>query len=571
MKKLIALFLCMLIALSTLTATAVFAQEAPAEGTVITIEEADTVSDTDSYVLTDDGEPVLKVVRVKEFGATAALSDTAANEYYTAEFMIPESDYSVFLTGLTQDNVGEIRQAIIGSYVEGEDFSLTNLGFIDAEKTGENDGDDNLCWAASTSNLLTYTGWAAQAGFDSADDLFEAFIDAFENKGGNVKFATGWFINGVSATGLSQPREGTGNYLPLYNYSDLVEELDLRSNCSGQLATVYDRLKSGYGVSLSLSIYGAEGYEGAHAVTCWGFVTDSRYPKTSKQFYKSIFTTDSDSHKYYVTDGKDRRDADDVMSLFALEPVEQEGTDTYRFDITQKQTALITTAVTIMPFSEDVPHETSPDATMDMINSPDIILDPFVLTDDPEQDNPVTTFTPNATIYYQPYMMNAANADYYGKLSLRVSVKNSQGNEVYSKVFTYNQNITISPNAGMRYNKESFNKKLPVGDYTITAVFNANHQTEEAYFFNNTRSIDFKVREQYLIGDIDGDEEVSAVDVTKFQRVIARMESDADDKMRQRGDVNENDGLDMLDVTFLQRYLAHTSIQYPVNELRFYD
>ena len=571
MKKLIALFLCMLIALSTLTATAVFAQEAPAEGTVITIEEADTVSDTDSYVLTDDGEPVLKVVRVKEFGATAALSDTAANEYYTAEFMIPESDYSVFLTGLTQDNVGEIRQAIIGSYVEGEDFSLTNLGFIDAEKTGEKDGDDNLCWAASTSNLLTYTGWAAQAGFDSADDLFEAFIDAFENKGGNVKFATGWFINGVSATGLSQPREGTGNYLPLYNYSDLVEELDLRSNCSGQLATVYDRLKSGYGVSLSLSIYGAEGYEGAHAVTCWGFVTDSRYPKTSKQFYKSIFTTDSDSHKYYVTDGKDRRDADDVMSLFALEPVEQEGTDTYRFDITQKQTALITTAVTIMPFSEDVPHETSPDATMDMINSPDIILDPFVLTDDPEQDNTVTTFTPNATIYYQPYMMNAANADHYGKLSLRVSVKNSQGNEVYSKVFTYNQNITISPNAGMRYNKESFNKKLPVGDYTITAVFNANHQTEEAYFFNNTRSIDFKVREQYLIGDIDGDEEVSAVDVTKFQRVIARMESDADDKMRQRGDVNENDGLDMLDVTFLQRYLAHTSIQYPVNELRFYD
>ena len=343
MKKLIAVFLCMLIAVNALTATVVFAQEAPAEGTVITIEEADTVSDTDSYVLTDDGEPVLKVVRVKEFGATAALSDSVANEYYTAEFMIPESNYSVFLTGLTQDNVGEIRQAIIDSYVEGEDFALTNLGFIDAEKTGEKDGDDNLCWAASTSNLLTYTGWAAQAGFDSADDLFEAFIDAFEDKGGNVKFATGWFINGVSASSLSQPREDTGKYLPQYNYTDLVEEFDMTQNCAGQLATVYDRLKNGSGVSLSLNIYGTEGYEGAHAVTCWGFVTDARYPKTSKQFYKSIFTTDSDSHKYYVTDGKDRRDADDVMSLFALEPVDQEGTDTYRFDITEKQTALIST------------------------------------------------------------------------------------------------------------------------------------------------------------------------------------------------------------------------------------
>ena len=206
-----------------------------------------------------------------------------------------------------------------------------------------------------------------------------------------------------------------------------------------------------------------------------------------------------------------------------------------------------------------------------MINSPDIILDPFVLTDDPEQDNTVTTFTPNATIYYQPYMMNAANEDYYGKLSLQISVKDSQGNEVYAKAFNYHQNLTIPSETGMRYNKESFNKKLPVGDYTITAVFNANHQTEEAYFFNNTRSIDFKVREQYLIGDLDGDEEVSAVDVTMFQRVIARLEINVDDKMKQRGDVNDMDGLDMLDVTFLQRYLAHTSIQYPVNELRFYD
>lgn len=571
MKKLIAVFLCMLIAVNALTATVVFAQEAPAEGTVITIEEADTVSDTDSYVLTDDGEPVLKVVRVKEFGATAALSDSVANEYYTAEFMIPESNYSVFLTGLTQDNVGEIRQAIIDSYVEGEDFALTNLGFIDAEKTGEKDGDDNLCWAASTSNLLTYTGWAAQAGFDSADDLFEAFIDAFEDKGGNVKFATGWFINGVSASSLSQPREDTGKYLPQYNYTDLVEEFDMTQNCAGQLATVYDRLKNGSGVSLSLNIYGTEGYEGAHAVTCWGFVTDARYPKTSKQFYKSIFTTDSDSHKYYVTDGKDRRDADDVMSLFALEPVDQEGTDTYRFDITEKQTALISTAVTIVPFSEAVPSETSPDATLDMINYPDIILDPFVLTDDPEQDNTVTTFTPNAVIYYQPYMMNAANADYYGKLSLQISVKDSQGNEVYAKAFNYHQNLTIPSETGMRYNKESFNKKLPVGDYTITASFNSSHQTAEAYFFNNTRSIDFKVREQYLIGDIDGDEEVSAVDVTMFQRVIARMEINVDDKMKQRGNVNDMDGLDMLDVTFLQRYLAHVDIQYPVNELRFYN
>ena len=53
--------------------------------------------------------------------------------------------------------------------------------------------------------------------------------------------------------------------------------------------------------------------------------------------------------------------------------------------------------------------------------------------------------------------------------------------------------------------------------------------------------------------------------------MIAKLEINVDDKMKQRGAVNENDGLDMLDVTFLQRYLAHVDIKYPVNELRFYN
>lgn len=558
--------------MSMMTSTAVFAQEAPEAEQVIDIDrmDADTVPDAESYTIVDDNDTLLEVVHVNEPGMTAALNDVAQTGYYTAEFMIPESNYQVYLTGLTRDNVSEIRQAIIDSYTEGEDFDLKNLGFIDAEKTWDNDGDDNMCWAASASNLLTYTGWAAQAGFDSTDDLFEAFIDAFEDEGGDVRFATGWFINGVAAPKFAQPRAGTGGYLPQYHYNDLAEEFDLRQNCAGQLATVFDRLKDGYGVSLSLDIYNSDGYEGAHAVTCWGFVTDVRYPKTSKQFYKSVLVTDSDSDKYDVQGDTDRREADDVMSLYMLEPEEQEEVDTYRFNISDRQIALITWADTIAPFSAEVPYETASDATLDMINYPDIVLNPFVLTDDLDDESTVTTFAPDSTIYYQPYMMNVANADYVGTISLQISVKDSQENEIYSKVFTYNRNVTISPFFGMRYDKESFGKKLPVGDYTITATFNSDHQTAEAYFFNNTRSIDFKVRERYLLGDANNDGSVDITDATKIQRILAYLET-ADDSLIPRSDVNGSGDLDLLDATLIMRHLVQIEMSYPIDVERFYE
>ena len=572
MKKLIAALLSVLLVISVFTSTAVVAQETPDGEQIIDIEraDADTVPDADSYTIEDDGESLLKVVHVKEPGATAALDDSATNGYYTADFMLPQTSYHVYLSGLTQDNVDEIRGAIIASYTEGEDFDLKNLGFIDAEKTGPTDGDENMCWAASTSNLLTYTGWAAQAGFDSTDDLFEAFINNFTDAGGNIDYATGWFLNGVTPPDGAQPTAGSGGYLPQYSFTDVVEDYDLYQNCAAQLATVYDKLQNGYGVSLSVDIYGRSGYEGGHAITLWGFVTDTRYPKTSEQFYKNLFITDSDSDKFWVKEGKDRRDADDVMSLYALEPVKQEGIDTYRFDITDQQIALISEAKTVVPFSEDVPHETSPDAKMDPNRYPDIVLDPFILTDDVNDEHTVTTFAPDVPIYYQPYMMNVANADYVGKLALQVSVSDSQGNTLYTKDFNYNRNVTINPSRGMAFSMTSIDPTLPVGDYTITASFNMDYSTEEAYYFNNTRSVNFKVREQYLIGDADGNGIVNASDLTKIQRVLVKLGT-GDELFEQRCDIDGNGVISILDVTLTMRYLARMDLSYPIDETRFYD
>lgn len=574
MKKLTAIILCVFIIICMMSSTAVFAQEAPVAKQIIDVNDtdADTPPATDNYILTDDGDAVLEVRHVQTPGLTAALNDTTLNGYYTAEFMLPETNYRVFLTGLTENNVDEIRQEIINCYAEGEDFDMEDLGFIDTEKTWANDGDENLCWAASTSNLLTYTGWAAQAGFTSTDDVFEAYIDAFNDDGGNVEYATGWFINGIAAPGGAQPAAGSGKFLPQYDYSDIVETIDVYEACSEKLKTVYDRLKEGYGVSLSLDIYGSEGYEGAHAVSCWGFVTDIRYPATHKEHYKNVFITDSDSDQFWVQGDTERRDVEDVMSLYALDPVEQEGIDSYLFDITNSQMALITEAVTIMPYSADIPCETSTDATKNSLTTPDITIDPFVLTDDSTDDDETKTiFAPNATIYYHPYMMNVSSVTYSGPMYLTVTVKNAQGNTVYSRNFNYSSTWTIEPMVGSAFSKQSITPKLGVGDYTITASFNPNHNKTEAYYFNNVKTISFKVRESYIAGDADNDGSVTGIDVTLMQRYLARLTVNADDNFSQRGDINENGVLDLMDVTYLQRYLANADVLYPVNVSRYYD
>ena len=201
MKRILTV-ICIILAVCMLSTTTVFAQGISAADSVdaIDVADADAAAVGGSYTLTDDGEPVLEVAHVHKPGLTAALSDRS-NGYYTAEFMLPETNYQVYLTGLTQNNADELRRMIIGAYTEGEDFDLTNLGFIDAEKTWADDGDENLCWAASASNLLTYTGWAAQAGFASTDDVFEAFISVFDDDGGNVECPAGIFQTGTLSPG----------------------------------------------------------------------------------------------------------------------------------------------------------------------------------------------------------------------------------------------------------------------------------------------------------------------------------------------------------------------------------
>lgn len=70
--------------------------------------------------------------------------------------------------------------------------------------------------------------------------------------------------------------------------------------------------------------------------------------------------------------------------------------------------------------------------------------------------------------------------------------------------------------------------------------------------------------ETYLIGDADGDGEITILDATKVQRVLADLDKD-DGAIAQRASMVD-DELNIMDATVIQRYLADLECGYPVGQ-----
>lgn len=68
----------------------------------------------------------------------------------------------------------------------------------------------------------------------------------------------------------------------------------------------------------------------------------------------------------------------------------------------------------------------------------------------------------------------------------------------------------------------------------------------------------------WVLGDTDGDGEVSIVDATVIQRYLANMAVKDEERVKICGDIN-GDGVDILDATLIQRYLASFIVPYPID------
>lgn len=156
--------------------------------------------------------------------------------------------------------------------------------YHDADKSWSNPDDDLMCWAASASNVLAWTGWGSHIG--DADAIFAYFQDHWTDQGGNAYYGLEWWFDGdnnsVGLSGWSQVDVPGGGFYPDHNFYDywLYSSSDHYA-----MENIEFLLTNGYATSVSV----ANDTIG-HAITAWGIEYN---PDGS---YKGLWITDSDDY-----------------------------------------------------------------------------------------------------------------------------------------------------------------------------------------------------------------------------------------------------------------------------------
>ena len=526
----------------------------------------------DSYTILAGEEEILGVEPSGDGDADETAGEEASGGFYSVRFPLPETTKEVFLTGLTASRVEEIQEKLIQHYAEGPDFDLEDLSFIDVEKTLPEDGDENLCWAATSSNLLTYTGWAAQAGFDTTDDVFDAFVNAFEDKGGNPYYGIGWFFNGVNRFGTSTEEaasaaEGTGGYIADYAFEQYVGSVNIVGDSVSGFRSLRDHLDSGDGISLDVTLINTHtGNNSGHSMTCWGYVIDTDHSENEAGYNAGLLLTDSDSD--WVKEG-DRRGAPNILHVISLASAGSGAELDYYFRL-PGYIAYVDDFNYLQPYADTLTKETCDDATRDKVTTPDLyISDAYFGTDTAAAATKLEKIKSNTRFYFTPIVRNMADADYSGPLQVYTEVTGADG-----VVMTDNEQVGVSIPAegGLSFGTSVQRPQgLPAGDYTMTFYLNREHPAEEAYYYNNVFSFDFKVRDSYIIGDVNGDGDVDVLDATTIQRILAEYEVSATDGYMERAILN---GVERTDITFattIQRWLVDYEVAYPIGESTLYN
>lgn len=82
-----------------------------------------------------------------------------------------------------------------------DQYNFNNLTWTDVEKDAQ-PGDDLLCWAGTAANMLEFTGWGfvdTLPVMTNSDDMFEHFVDNWQDNGGWMDTAINWWFTGDAA------------------------------------------------------------------------------------------------------------------------------------------------------------------------------------------------------------------------------------------------------------------------------------------------------------------------------------------------------------------------------------
>ncbi|MDL2269655.1 calcium-binding protein, partial [Desulfosarcina sp. OttesenSCG-928-G17] len=266
------------------------------------------------FKTTTHGDASISITVQDEYGATSAATYDLFTPYDT-ELALDNGDVARFIGAIDFSNHAfkDDNTWWMGSLYGV--LSFIDSAIVDAEKSNSNSGDDLMCWAATTANLLTWSGWAQQSSLsiaegDTAEDaVFAVFVQNFTSgatSGGNSMLGMEWFFKGTSVydhvTGaFDRPGENSGNYLNLDGKKFISSKAEVELGTQDAFYTFLDNtFDLGYALGFSVTFYTDATFNtlkgGGHALTCWGYTYDNKgtVNNTSDDVLTGLIVSDSD-------------------------------------------------------------------------------------------------------------------------------------------------------------------------------------------------------------------------------------------------------------------------------------
>ncbi|MGN0181034.1 MAG: hypothetical protein ACI4DP_01240 [Candidatus Ornithomonoglobus sp.] len=455
---------------------------------IISVKLNDIISNRDMGIA-EDGTPIV-------------------NGYYSVSFTLSETENTeVFLTGLSPSNIDTVQEQLISARIENSEFTMESLDFIDTEKTDlPDDGDNELCWAAGTANILHYTGWGQKAGFGSTDDILDCFRDSFTDLPGNAIYGLDWFFNGTYIPQMFdnwahvKDYGESGAFLGKYESGRVIRDIYTYNN-HNNMKKMTDALEGGSGIALSVGWMDENANRmGGHSITMWGYICDRNFSAQDKDYYKAVIISDSDSDM--VAD-ENRRMAPNKLRVLNLLPYSKAGYDTWQFD--GYYGGIIEMAIMLEPYSDDTEFETDTRASLNKFIDADLTVSKIYVSNDGEDKHFfLNACAENESIYVVPKFKNTADADFDGAVDYTITVTDKNDGSEKSRINrTYTGRIDKHEESDVSNTKAAEIDGLTAGEYTVTVEVNPERSVTEAYYYNNTQTYDFTVSDKsYDLTDV---------------------------------------------------------------------
>lgn len=360
---------------------------------------------------------------VAELGyLTFEFADADGNDYYGRIAGMRN------IEGMTADVMEEVVQTLGSHFAAGSSARIhggDDYGLIDAEKYSGKDnnsvskgqpyGDSNLCWAASTADMLVMTGW--NDGMNE-DEIMSEFTENYFDEGSFQSSGIKFFFNGVndgqnsedsadktgarnavfvendsaelmSSTQVRDPgRDDNGNIRNAGHYNEyaaecVTENINAASYESSEIAKIIiDAVDHGNAVGMDVIFYNGDSRVGVHALTVTGYI------RTVDGSLKALIIADSDNDNKWKTEYGDsaaatlenRRARPDSYDMFLIgsfthQDKEYMTLQDYRYsNIKMKYDNAVIQQIVILKSCGADNEALEKTGTCDAANTPDIIL-----------------------------------------------------------------------------------------------------------------------------------------------------------------------------------------------------